>query len=68
MNISIKSELNGNAISNEYRNMSARAIVDEINFLTSEGHKITRVIDLDEVDPLEEHYKKYASNGTFAAW
>ena len=48
--------------------MSSRSIVDEINLLTSEGHKIIRVIDLDEVDPLEEHYQKYASNGTFAAW
>jgi hypothetical protein len=68
VNISIVSELEGNTIKNEYRNMSSRSIIDEINLLTSEGHKITRVIDLDEVDPLEEHYKKYASNGTFAAW
>jgi hypothetical protein len=54
VNISIKSEINGNAISNDYRKMSARSIVDEINLLISEGHKIIRVIDLDEIDPFAQ--------------
>ena len=68
MNISIKTELNGNAITNEYHNMSSRSIVDEINLLISVGYKIVRIVDLDEVNALEEHYNNYASNGTFPAW
>jgi len=68
MNITIKTELDGVKLTGDYRNMTAALIVETLDSLVIQGHRILRVIDLDAVDALEEHYHSYASNGTFPAW
>ncbi len=47
MNITIKSELDGSTISNDYRKMSSKLIVEEINRLAIEGHKIVSITDIE---------------------
>jgi hypothetical protein len=47
MNITIKSEIDQNTISNDYRKMSSKLIVDEINRLALLGHKIVSITDID---------------------
>lgn len=47
MNITIKSDIDGNAISNDYRNMSAKLIVKAVNDLLIDGHKIVSITDID---------------------
>ena len=47
MNITIKSEIDQNTISNDYRKMSSKLIVDEINRLALLGHKIVSITDIE---------------------
>jgi len=47
MDITIKSDIDGNAISNDYRNMSAKLIVKAINDLIIDGHRIVSVTAID---------------------
>lgn len=46
MDITIKTELDGVKIANDYRNMNAGLIVHEIKCLILDGHKIVDIIDL----------------------
>jgi len=48
MNINITSVIDDKEISNNYRNMSAELIVDEINRLSIDGHKIVNIVDIDK--------------------
>jgi len=48
MNITIISVIDGVQINNDYRNMNANSIVDEINRLAADGHRITGIIDIDK--------------------
>lgn len=47
MNITIKSELDGVKLVNDYRNMNSKAIIDALNDLITAGHIVTGIIDID---------------------
>jgi hypothetical protein len=47
MNITIRSDIDGNTMSNDYRNMNAKLIVEAINNLLIDGHKIVSITDID---------------------
>ena len=50
MNITIISKLDQNTISNDYRKMNAKLIVNEISELLSLGHSILSITDIDGED------------------
>jgi hypothetical protein len=47
MNITIKSELDGIKLATDYRNMNAKLIVEAVNNLIIDGHKIASITDID---------------------
>jgi hypothetical protein len=48
MNINIISVIDGVETNNDYRNMKADSIIDEINKLAVDGHRIIGIIDIDK--------------------
>jgi len=48
MNINITSSIDSKEIANNYYNMSAELIINEINRLSIEGHRIVSVINIDK--------------------